>query len=190
MLLDAPLGRWLPVLRTTWHMAYRTESTIYWRKLNDRSLHILTPAPTSGFYHLSGITQDLPLHSHPIAFQQVGEALWSRSPLRLGGHSTCNDLSPGHMMENTLCHPTKDIITIGSDGSVHLAEQVAACAWIGGAAPTRQLTRQTGARRPRPHSGEVRPACNAESSINSVSIGIVLLRPGSRCRKWAVSTVS
>ena len=56
----------------------------------------------------------------------------------------------------------------------------------GGAAPTRQ----TGARRPRPHSGEVRPACNAESSINSVSIGIVLLRPGSRCRKWAVSTVS
>ena len=56
----------------------------------------------------------------------------------------------------------------------------------GGAAPTRQ----TGARRPRPHSGEVRPACIAESSINSVSIGIVLLRPGSRCRKWAVSTVS
>ena len=130
MRLDAPLGRWLPVLRTTWHMAYRTESTIYWRKLNDQSLHILTPAPTSGFYHLSGITQDLPLHSHPIAFQQVGEALWSRSPLRLGRRSTCDDLSPGHMMENTLCHPTKETITIGSDGSVHLAEQVAACAWM------------------------------------------------------------
>ena len=33
-------------------------------------------------------------------------------------------------MENTLCHPTKEIITIGSDGLVHLAKQVAACAWM------------------------------------------------------------
>lgn len=33
-------------------------------------------------------------------------------------------------MENTLCHPTNKIITLGSDGSIHLSHQVAACTWM------------------------------------------------------------
>ena len=130
MRLDKPLGRWLPVTRNTWYTAYRSPTTLYWRRLNDETLHILTPSATSGFYHVTGTTSTLPIDSHPIVFQQVGESIWTRSPFRPGSTPTDGIHPPGHMVENTLCHPTRDVITLGSDGSVHLAQQVAACAWM------------------------------------------------------------
>jgi hypothetical protein len=72
----------------------------------------------------------LPIDSHPIIFQQVGEAFWTQSPFRPGMTTTVPTLPLGHMVENTLCHPTREVIMLGSDGSVHLSQQVAACAWM------------------------------------------------------------
>ena len=130
MRLDTPLGHWLPVPRTTWYTAYKLPSNLYWRRGDDDKIYVLTPSQTSGFYHHTEMTTTLPLDSHPISFQQVGEALWTRSTLRLAGPLTPDPTPPGHLVENTLCHPTTEVITIGSDGSVHVSQQVAACAWV------------------------------------------------------------
>ena len=130
MRLDTPLGQWLPVPRNTWYTAYRSHTNLYWRRINDEHIYILTPSKTSGFYHHSGTTATLPLDSHPISFQQVGETIWTRSPFRPGCSPAQDSLPPGHMVENTLCSPTTEVITLGSDGSVHLSQQVAACAWV------------------------------------------------------------
>ena len=124
------LGRWFSVPRTTWHAAYRCPTQLFWRRLNDEMLHIMTPSRVSGFFHFAGTTTTLPLDCHPIVFQQVGEAFWTHRPFLPGPTSPSHALPPGHMVENTLCHPTRETITLGSDGSVHLAQQVAACTWM------------------------------------------------------------
>ena len=72
----------------------------------------------------------LPLDSHPIVFQQVGETIWTQSPFRPGAIATNDVLPPNHLVKNNLCHPTNEVITLGSNGSVHLAQQVATCAWM------------------------------------------------------------
>jgi hypothetical protein len=130
MQLDKSLGRWLSVLRTTWHAAYRSSSHLFWHRLNDETLQVLAPSKTSGFFHLKGTTTTVPLNSHPIEFQQVGEALWTQHPHCPAPLADTTLHPPGHLVENTLCHPTNETITIGSDGSVHLTHQVAACAWM------------------------------------------------------------
>jgi hypothetical protein len=130
MKLDLPLGHWLRVPRNTWFSAYCLNDSLYWRRRDDTMIYILTKSLTSGFYHYSDTATSVPLDSHPIVFQQVGEALWSQRPYLPGSPVTPPPLPPGHMIENTLCHPTKEIITLGSDGSVHLDQQVATCAWV------------------------------------------------------------
>lgn len=40
------------------------------------------------------------------------------------------DLPPGHLVVNTLSNPSTETLTIGCDGSVYLANEVAACAWM------------------------------------------------------------
>ena len=122
MHLDKPLGCWLPVPRNTWHMAYRSPTKLYWRRVNNETLHVLTPSATSGFFHLTGTTSTLPLDSHPIVFQQVGETISTQSPFRPGAIATNDVLLPGHLVANTLCHPMREVITLGSNGSVHLAQ--------------------------------------------------------------------
>lgn len=130
MCLNTPLGGWLPVSRTTWHSAYCTKTHLYWRRKNNNILHILLPSKTSGFYHFAGTTTILPLDSHLIPFQQVGEALWMQQPYLPGLTALVDPLPPGHMVENTLSHPDTEVLTLGSDGSVHLSHQVVACAWM------------------------------------------------------------
>ncbi len=83
----------------------------------------MTPSCVSRFFHFAGTTTTLPLDCHPIVFQQVGEALWTHRPFLPGPTSQSHLMPP-------LCHPTRETITLGSDGSVHLAQQVAACAWM------------------------------------------------------------
>ena len=76
--LDQPLGKWLPVKQNIWSTAYRTKDTLYWRPQDDWDLYVLTRSSVSGFYHYSHTTRDLPLDSHPIKFQQIGESIWTQ----------------------------------------------------------------------------------------------------------------
>ena len=49
-------------------------------------------------------------------------------------------LPPGHLITNTLSDPDTEVITIGSDGSVYLANEVAACAWMVAESQDRAMT--------------------------------------------------
>ena len=46
---------------------------------------------------------------------------------------------PGLLIANTLTDPTTETLIIGSDGSLHLHEQVAAAAWIISTGDTKHL---------------------------------------------------
>ena len=129
MKLDSPLTRWFAVPRNTWFPAYRLEDKLFWRQRNDQTLNVLTPSATSGFYHHSGTTTLLPLASHPIIYQQVGESIWTQRPY-LAPLATHTPIPPGHVVANMLCHPRNEVITVGSDGSVYLNQQIATCAWM------------------------------------------------------------
>ena len=138
--LDYPLGEWLPVERNTWSTAYRSKDTVYWRPQDDWDLYVLTRSSVSGFYHYSHTTRDLPLDSHPIKFQQVGESIWTQRPYRMREIEDGTTLPPGHIVANTLSDPSTEILTIGSDGSVYLKEEVAACAWMIAADDNKHVT--------------------------------------------------
>ncbi len=47
---------------------------------------------------------------------------------------------PGHLINNTLSDPTTKNLIIGSDGLLHLHEQVAAAAWIISTGDTKHLS--------------------------------------------------
>jgi hypothetical protein len=128
--LDRPLGAWFPVPRAVWFPVYRTQHALYWRKKDDNVLYVLERSTTSGFYHFSHTTSDLPLASHPITYQQIGNDLWTQRPYRMT--SLAHEESPpaGHLVSNTLTNASTEILTIGCDGSVYLDQQVAACAWV------------------------------------------------------------
>jgi len=140
MRLDISLGPWLSVPRTTWFPVYRTKDTLLWRRKDDEELFVLVRSETSGFYHYSHTTRSLPLESHPISYQQIGETIWTQRPYRMTLTPSGTALPPGHTIANTLSDPSTDIITIGSDGSVYLAHEVAACAWMIAETPERSAT--------------------------------------------------
>lgn len=128
--LDQPLGKWLPTPRNVWFPVYRTENELYWRVKDDWDLHVLTKSTTSGFYHYSHTTRELPIHSHPINYQQIGETIWTQRPYRIQQTGEGELLPPGHTVENTISDPASETLTIGSDGSVYLKDEVATCAWM------------------------------------------------------------
>lgn len=130
MTLDTRLGDWLPVQRNTWFPVYRDNTNLYWRAKDDSTLHVLTRSDISGFYHFSHTTDTLPLDSHPITYKQIGNSIWTQRPYRIHYTPTGQELPPGHIVANTLTNPTTDTITVGSDGSVYIDKEVAACAWM------------------------------------------------------------
>ena len=127
--LDTPLGAWLPVPRNTWFPAYRSSTTIYWRQHNDSHLYVMRPMGVPGFYSITGEVHTLPMESHPIRIQQMGDQLWTHKVLRLecrGEERT----QAGRMIEDTISNKRPEVLTVGSDGSVRLQDGLAACAWI------------------------------------------------------------
>ena len=114
MTLDSSLGPWLVVKRNTWFPVYWTDNTLLWRARDDTTLNVLTRSETSGFYHFSHTTDVLPLESHPITYQQIGQKIWTQRPYRIA------ELLSGHIVSNTLTNPSTDTLTIGSDGSVYI----------------------------------------------------------------------
>jgi hypothetical protein len=76
------------------------------------------------------MVQELPLHSHPIAYQQIGKDVWTQRPLNLALATSPVQPPPGHIIHNTLTNPKTETLIIGSNGSLHLNDQVAAAAWV------------------------------------------------------------
>lgn len=127
MILDTPLGRWLPVKRNTWFPAYRNNHHLYWR--SDEEIHVYNRAPTSGFYHFSGTTAQLPLDCHPVHCRYFNDGtIWTQRKYCMAPADTDPVFPAGHEVSNTVTDPRIATIILGSDRSVHLAKKVATCA--------------------------------------------------------------
>ena len=127
MTLDTRLGTWHAVARNTWFPVYRSADKLYYREAD--TIRVLTMAQTSGFFHFEEETNSIPLHAHPITYKQIGQSIWTRRRHDIWSPETPR-LPPGHILHNTLCNPRTDVLHLGSDGSVRLADEVATCAWM------------------------------------------------------------
>ena len=76
------------------------------------------------------MTDVLPIDSHPVTYQQIGNDLWTQKPYHLILLDALPDLSVGHLVSNMLSAPDTEVLTIGCDGSVYVDKEVAACTWI------------------------------------------------------------
>ena len=127
--LDSRLGRWLDVKRNTWFQVYRSKTDVIWREEEEGKLFQMKPSTVSGFHHIAREVTSLPLNSHPVRFKQMGDVIWTH-----GKYLPANKHHPtrtaGHVIENTLLTEDVEMVTLGSDGSVHLFEGLAACAWV------------------------------------------------------------
>ena len=128
MKLDYPLGRWRDVPRSTWYSHYYDGTSVYTRDI-DGVIHRLSRTRVSGFYAKTSTVDEIPLAAHPIVARQVGEKVWTQRPHNIQRQGSAPPPPPGHVVENTLCDPS-DTLIIGSDGSVHLREQVSTAAWV------------------------------------------------------------
>ena len=138
--LDEPLGKWLAVKRNVWWSCYKAADYIYWRGANDDKLVAMKPSGTPGFYVTSHEVEAVPLDSHPINHQQVGEKVWTRRPHRIAALPLEEVLPSGHIVENTISNPETEHLVTASDGSLYLHEQVATCAWLNSAGDDEQVS--------------------------------------------------
>jgi len=84
----------------------------------------------AGFYDYVRDVDEIPLYSHPISCQRIGERFWTHRPMSLAPTEEHEAPPPGVVLHNTLNAESDAPIVSGSDGSVHFQEQVAAAAWI------------------------------------------------------------
>ena len=75
MQLDVPLGRWYTVERNTWYRCYKSEDCLYFRGPNEDVLQRFKKSRAPGFYTFDCNVAKVPLKSHPVQHQQVGEAV-------------------------------------------------------------------------------------------------------------------
>ena len=133
--LDKHLGPWYSVKRNTWHQCYKSQHQLYLRQLKGSLITVLSPSRIKGYYHSSGTVKDVPIDSHPITHQQIGNNVWTQRPMNLSLDISTDPPPPGHLVNNTLTDPRTERLILGSDGSLHLHEQVAAAAWIVSSGP-------------------------------------------------------
>lgn len=127
--LDSRLGRWLDVKRNTWFQVYRSQTNVFWREEKEGKLFQMKPSTVRGFHQIAQEVKSLPLNCHPVRFKQMGEVIWTHGKY-LPARQHHLTRTAGHIIENTLLADDTEMVTLGSDGSVHLFEGLAACAWV------------------------------------------------------------
>jgi hypothetical protein len=129
IVLDSPLGTWHPVPRNTWWNTYKSPTSIYYRRDDGPTLEEFRP-DNAGFYTSSGVVTELPAECHPISVKKVGDRLWSHKPMELTSPPVVASPPAGHTVTDTFDRFNRSSIQGGSDGSLHLRQQVAAAAWL------------------------------------------------------------
>lgn len=127
MTLDSPLRIWHAMAHNTWFPIYCTNNKLYYREAY--KIRVLGKAPTSGFFYFVVTTTTIPLHSHLKTFTQIGQSIWTQRQHNIWSPEE-PDLPPGCIIANTLCNPHTDTLILGSDGCVHLADEVATCVCV------------------------------------------------------------
>ena len=151
MELDRPLGEWLATPRPTWWPCYKTESDIIFRDEETNELQAFK-GDALGFYTFKEVVEQVPLTSHPIICQLVGDKYWTRKKYRGQEVAAQEPAPPGHVTHDNLGQVDGSKLVVGSDGSVHLVQQTAAAAWLIAKGPDQHLA-----------------ACFLLSDVNSVT---------------------
>ncbi len=133
--LDKQLGSCYLVPRNAWYQCYKLRCNLYLRQIEGTTTTELLPSKTKGYYHSTGTVQKIPLDSQLIAYQQVEKNVWTQRPINLSLSTSSKNPPPGHLIGNTLTNPTTERLIVGSNGFLHLQDQVAAAAWIISAGP-------------------------------------------------------
>lgn len=139
MYLDTKLGKWYDVPHNTWYRCYRSADCLYYRGLEDRVLQRFKQTSTSGLYAYDANVESVPDDCHPVPHQIIGEKVWTQKPHTIIRQRKRKDLEPGHQMTNTIHNLHTENIVLGSDGSVHIANEAAAAAWIIHAGPDEEM---------------------------------------------------
>jgi hypothetical protein len=138
--LDKTLRPWHAVPRNTWYPCYKLASQLFLWQHDTPLITVMTASKVKGYYHATGTTTVLPLASHPITYQQIGQDVWTHRPTNLALDIEQTSPPPGLLIANTLSKPTTEKLIIGSDGLLHLHKQVAAAAWIISMGDTKHLS--------------------------------------------------
>ena len=151
MELDHPLGPWHAVPRATWWPCYKTKKTMIFRDEESNELQEFK-GDASGFYTYARNVEAIPIDSHPITCQRIGEKYWTRKQYKGLEQRKPAAAPPGYVTHDSLGTVEGEKIVDGSDGSVHLVQQTAAAAWLIAKGPDQYLS-----------------ACFLLTDINSVS---------------------
>ena len=138
--LNINLESWHAVPRNTWYPCYKSDSQLFLQQNDTNLITIMTASKVKRYYHATGTTKMLPLARHSITHQQIGQDVWTYRPTNLALDVEKTRPPPGILINNTLSDPTTEKLIIGSDGSLHLHEQVAAAAWIISMGDTKHLS--------------------------------------------------
>ncbi len=71
--IDKTLGPWYAAPRNTWYPCYKSESQLFLRQHDTPLITIMTESKVKGYYNATGAATALPLMSHPITYQQIGQ---------------------------------------------------------------------------------------------------------------------
>ena len=92
-----------------------------------------------GFHTFQEVVDQVPLKSHPIVCQLIGDKYWTRKQFRGADVEPAEVVPPGHVTHDTLGQVDGSKLVVGSDGSVHLVQQTAAAAWLIAKGPDQHL---------------------------------------------------
>ena len=138
MELDKPLGKWINAPRATWWPCYKTEAGIIFRDEESNELQLFE-GDAMGFHTFQEVVDQVPLKSHPIVCQLIGDKYWTRKQFRGADVEPAEVVPPGHVTHDTLGQVDGSKLVVGSDGSVHLVQQTAAAAWLIAKGPDQHL---------------------------------------------------
>ena len=134
--LDTHLGRWRPVPRHSWFDVYRSPTAVFWRI--DSTIYQLKSALAPGFFIIDNEIDNLPLDSHPISFQHMGDHIYTHRRYTMDSTPSSAQPQAGIVLRNNISTTNRPLV-IGCDASLHAPLHISTCAWVVETSDSHQL---------------------------------------------------
>ncbi len=125
--LDIQLGHWRPVPCHSWFDVYRSPTALFWQI--ESIICKLRSALVPGFFIIDTEIDTLPLDSHPINFQRMGDYIYTHRRYTITTPPPSSLPPEGITLHNTISN-TNQSLTIGCDASLHVSLHISTCAWV------------------------------------------------------------